>query len=149
MQTTEVPAANSAAEISGLLVRAGASQITTRYQDGKLSGIGFTMAVAGAPYSFELPARTEPVYRMMLQRKPYSNYFRGTRQQYEEKMRTAAERVGWRQLFRWVQAQVAVIDAGMVSAHEVFLPYMLVGRNQTMLQAFEEHQFKMLTNGEG
>jgi hypothetical protein len=82
-----------------------------------------------------------------MKNKPFNSYRRCTRQQYEAEMRESAERIGWRQLFRWMQAQIAIIEIGMVVAHEVFLPYMLVGGNRTVLQMFEEKQFKMLTAG--
>ena len=147
MQATGVPAATSAGEITGLLVRAGANQITTEYTNGRISGIRFSLPIAGTSYTFQLPARTEPVYKTLIKAKPYNSHRRRSLQQYEEDMRQSAERIGWRQLFRWVQAQIAVIDIGMVAAHEVFLPYMLVGRNQTVLQMFEEKQFKMLMAG--
>jgi hypothetical protein len=148
METTEVPAVSSAAEITSLLVKVGAKRITTEYHEGRLVGIGFVLIVAQSEYSFTLPARTDSVFKLLLRNKPFSSsYSRCSRQVYEERMRQMGEQVGWRQLFRWVQAQLAVIEVGMVSAHEVFLPYMLV-KGRTVLQMFEEQRFKMLTEGE-
>lgn len=148
MQTTNILAIESASEITALLVKAGANQVTTDYRKGQISGVRFALSIAGAFYTFELPARTEPVYKLLLKNKPFNSYRRCSLQQYQEEMRQTAERVGWRQLYRWVQAQLAMIDTGMVVAHEVFLPYMLVGKGQTVLQMFEEQRFKMLTAGD-
>jgi hypothetical protein len=57
-----------------------------------------------------------------------------------------AERVAWRQLLRWVQAQLAMIDTGMVRTEEVFMPYIVVNAatNQTLFERMVETQFKML-----
>jgi hypothetical protein len=95
---------------------------------------------------FELPARTEPVFKTLMKRHPYSGYVRGTRAEYEAKRRAEAERIGWRQLFRWLQAQIALLDLGMVTAHEIFLPYYITGPSgQTLLQCFEAETLKLLS----
>lgn len=146
MEHTDVPAERSAADITSLLVRSGARQISTQYSEGRVVGLRFTIPVGNADRWFDLPARTDPVYRILLQRKPYnSSAHHCTPSDYQSRMRAAAERVGWRQLFRWVQAQLAMIDAGMCAAHEVFLPYLIVNpQGQTMLGAFEEQMLKGL-----
>lgn len=43
-----------------------------------------------------------------------------------------AERVVWRQLLRWIQSQLAMIDTGMVEATEVFMPYIQVEPGLTL-----------------
>lgn len=140
MGTTEVSAEKSAAEITSLLVCAGASQIATDYKAGKIAGLRFTLQVSGQTLAFELPARTEPVYKLLLSRTRKSWFS----DKEKEQKRAQAERIGWRQLFRWTQAQLAMIDAGMVSAHEVFLPYLLLGQ-RTMLRTFEEDTLRLLS----
>ena len=141
METTEVSAERSAGEITSLLIRTGAQQIATDYRDGKIAGLRFTLQVTGQTLLFELPARTEPVYKILLKRKTGILSDRD-----KENLRARAERIGWRQLYRWTQAQLAMIDAGMVSAHEVFLPYLMLG-NRTMLKAFEEDTLRILPAG--
>lgn len=144
MGTTEVSAERSPGEITSLLVRSGAKQIATDYQGGRISGLRFVLNVAGQDLAFELPARTDPLLKRLLKRRPYTFRSRGTPQEYERSLREEAERIGWRQLFRWVQAQLAMIEVGMVSAHEVFFPYLIVGANRTALRAFEQDTLKML-----
>lgn len=137
MQYTEVPAEKSAAAITSLLIQAGAEQIAADYKDGKIVGLRFTLPVAGQVFAFDLPARTEPVFKILWK----GNTGRKTAQQ----VRADAERIGWRQLLRWVEAQLAMIDAGMVSAHEVFYPYLLeAGGSRTMFQVFEQEALKPL-----
>jgi hypothetical protein len=149
MQTTEIDPTRSAGEITGLLVRAGARQVATEYgPGGKVIGLRFSLPVAGMDCNFALPARTDPVFKILMKQKPWTSARTNlSPKQYEEKMRDTAERIGWRQLFRWVQAQVAVIDAGMVLTQEVFLPYLIDRTGRTVYQLFEEQKFKMLTDG--
>lgn len=149
MQTTEVEATRSAAEITSLLVQSGARQIGTEYGDnGKIKGIRFVLPVAGVDCSYDLPARTDALYPLLMKSKPYSSYSKGTRSEYEGKMRETAERVGWRQLLMWVKAQLAIIQTGMVSTQEVFFPYLVERSGRTVFQIFEEQKYKMLTEGE-
>jgi hypothetical protein len=73
-----------------------------------------------------MPVRVEPILKIL-----------GNREQ--------AERVAWRQLLRWVQAQNAMIETGMVQAVEVYLPYMVIhASGQTLFQRMNDSQFKML-----
>jgi hypothetical protein len=56
-----------------------------------------------------------------------------------------AERVAWRQILRWVQAQYAMIETGMVQPAEVFLAYMVnPATNRTLFDHMIETQFKAL-----
>lgn len=148
LETTEVPAERSAADLASLLVQSGAMQVATDYKMGRIVGLRFALQVAGQCLLFELPARTEPVFKALLKRSPF-NYsrHRGTQEEYEARKREEAERIGWRQLYRWTQAQLALIDIGMVTTHEVFLPYLLMGQ-RTMSRIFEEDTLKLLPAGE-
>lgn len=149
MGTTEISAERSAGEITGLLVKCGAKQIATDYQNGKIAGLRFILAANGRDWMFSLPARTEPVFQLLVKRKPWSvSRTRLSKPNYEDRLRADAERIGWRQLFRWVQAQTALMDLGMVSASEVFFPYLnFDASGQTLFQKFEGEGLKLLTAG--
>ena len=56
--------------------------------------------------------------------------------------RAQAERTAWRQVLRWVEAQMAMIEAGMTQTHEVFMPYAVIpgSDDKTMFQAWESQQ---------
>ena len=84
------------------------------------------MKVNGSDVLFDMPVRIEPIAKLI-------------------RDRAQAERVAWRQLLRWVQAQNAMIETGMVQAVEVYLPYVVVhSSGQTLFQRMNESQFKML-----
>jgi len=59
-----------------------------------------------------------------------------------------ARRIAWRQILRWVQAQMALVQTGMVTADQVFMPYIMVDKEGTTLyqqlisQGFEHLQLE-------
>jgi hypothetical protein len=154
MESTEVPAERTAAEVSAELIKAGATQIATDYQNGKITGLRWTLRVNGIDALFQMPARVVPMYLLLLRRKGYgenwltSYAFKdgvpSNRDQWEK-----AERVAWRQLLRWVQAQNAMIETGMVRPMEVFTAYWIPpgqepGSERTLFEGLIERQFKAL-----
>lgn len=127
MGTTSIDSGRTAAEISGLLVASGARQIACDYAPtGKITGLRFTIPVNSVVVAFALPVRIDPILK----------HVRGDKAQ--------AERVAWRQLYRWVQAQLALIEVGMVKAEEVYAPYMLQPNGQTLFEFLCETTFKQL-----
>ena len=136
METTEIPCTKTAAEITEILVRAGATQISLDYQAQRIVGLKFTFPVDGGFVPFALPVRVDPVFAILNGRRPKETWKRGNRQECAAKDREQAERVAWRQLLRWVQAQLAMIDTGMVQTHEVFMPYVMDINGQTFFERF-------------
>jgi hypothetical protein len=138
METTSIPPDRTAGEITSELVRAGASQISTTYEGGKLVGLRWIMRVNGVEALFDMPARVDPVFRILQGRQKRK---RTSAAELKEK----AERVAWRQLFRWCQAQNALIETGMVQPTEVFLAYLVdPSTNQTLFQHLVTTRFKAL-----
>lgn len=127
MGTTRIDATKTAGEITSELVKAGATSINTDYKAGRVCGLRWVMRVNGSDVLFDMPVRIYPIAKLIRDREQ-------------------AERVAWRQLLRWVQAQNAMIETGMVQAVEVYLPYVVVhaGTGQTLFQRMSESKFKML-----
>jgi cation transport regulator ChaC len=141
METTEVPAERTASEVARELIQAGATQIATSYADGKVIGLRWTMKVNGIDALFEMPARVDPVYEILKSR----NRSTWLSEKERLRMREKAERVAWRQLLRWVQAQNAMLETGMVQPLEVFTAYWIPpGQERTLFQTMMEQQFKAL-----
>ena len=127
MGTTKISAEKTAGEIIQVLVRSGARQIATEYSAaGKISGLRFMITADGAQLGFSLPVRTELLVRKL----------RNDKDQ--------AERVAWRQLLRWTEAQLAMIEVGMVKPDEVYAPYMLHRDGRTLYQVLTATKFKAL-----
>lgn len=141
METTAIGAGRTAGEITSELVKAGASQVSCEYESGKIVGLRWTMNVGNGVRLFTMPARVEPVFKILNGRRK-STWERANKASAD---REQAERVAWRQLLRWVQAQLAMIDCGMTEAAEVFFPYMETSHGGTIYALFKEQEFKALT----
>ncbi len=129
--TTTVDASKTAHEVSGMLAKRGASRIVTEYnQDGQASGLSFEIRTDVGTRGFALPIRAEGVLATLKRDKAEKRYL--TLQQ--------AERVAWRLVRDWLNAQLALIDAGSVSLDEVFFPWMVASAGGTMHALFVEQQ---------
>lgn len=145
METTDVPAERTAAEISSLLAQSGARQIAADYEAGNVRGLRWTMRAAtpdgsGRDLVFAMPVRVDPVYKLL--RRRCAGVIGRER---EERLRAQADRVAWRQLLRWMQAQLALTDCGMVETVEVFLPYWMPNGKRTLFEELAAgNEFKRL-----
>jgi hypothetical protein len=149
METTQVQPEHTAAEVSAVLIKAGATQIAMDYTNAKVTGLRWTMKVNGQNCLFEMPARVEPVYKIFMKRKGYGRLWIQDGKPYSPDLWAKAERVAWRQLLRWVQAQNAMIETGMVQPMEVFTAYWIPpGQDRTLFQSMMEQQFKALASPE-
>lgn len=132
--TSGVDVYTSLGEIQGALARHGARKIMIDYDAaGKPTGVIFGIDTPDGPRGFILPANVDGVMAVFARQK-----LKADRQQ--------AERTAWKNVHDWVQAQMAIIEAGMVSMDEVFLPYMTDGRGNTLYQLYQGGQLAL---GEG
>lgn len=148
--TTEVPAERTVGEITSMLVRKGARSIQTEYRpDGSIEAVVFIMVVGGLPVRFALPNNAAGVLRVMLKEKPYNPSYHGygNKEKYEAKFAAQAERVSWRILKDWIEAQLALIESGQAEVGQVFMPYAIASDGRTMYQLFVENNQKQLGAG--
>lgn len=135
METTGIDAMKTVGEIHALLVAAGAVAIQNTYEAGRIVGLEWAMNFGPGQLRYKMPARVEPIFQIL--RKSHPAWSIGP-------AREQAERVAWRQLLRWIQAQLAMAETGMVQPAEIFLPYMLHGRSgQTFFEYFQTHQLAL------
>jgi len=55
-----------------------------------------------------------------------------------------ATRTGWRIIRDWLEAQLAMIQAGMVSITDVFLPYAQNSQGETLYERLKDQKFSGL-----
>lgn len=152
METTKIDPAKTIGEIQGLLAKAGVQKIETQFEGGELCGLLFSISFGNKELWYKLPARTDNI----------SNYLQARRglEKYKERMddpavkerlgswerqdKEQAKRIGWRQILRWLQAQFALMEVGMVDIKEVFLPYCLWEGKKTLYEIFESDEIKLL-----
>ena len=112
--TTKVPVVRSVQEIQKSLVKAGASSIMQDFnEDGEMSAIAFKITLNGTNISFRLPSKTAEVFEVMK--------YDGTPRSFLTPEH--AQRVAWRIIKDWVEAQMAIVATNMVTLPQVFLPY--------------------------
>ena len=134
--TTKIPTEQTAAEIMSILVKKGATDILTHYGTGGMAtGLKWRMETGNGPMGFSLPINTDAVFEILTRDQVMKTNPAARMQQ--------ANRTAWRIIREWILAQMALIETEMVTVEEVFLPYMLTGR-QTLYQALSNGDLKML-----
>lgn len=119
MQSTKIEAEKTVAEISALLGRFGARSVMHEFDEfGDVTGVSFTILLGETRIPYKLPARIEPVHRAIQMQRSVNFRERKKDDDWQQ-----ARRVAWRQILRWIQAQIALIDTGMVSTAEVMSPW--------------------------
>jgi hypothetical protein len=147
--TTSVDSPQTVSQIIGMLVRKGAQSITQDFMgDGRVKSISFVLNVGGLPVRFLLPANTAGVHGVLQKEEPYNSYRKCSRDQYWAKQREQAERIAWRILKDWIEAQMALIESGQAEAAQVFMPYAQNGNGSTMYELWVDSNQKKLTAGQ-
>ncbi len=131
--TTKVGVPATAAEIQKILIKYGAKQIMSGYDDvGGLSEISFMVMQNGVPLYFKLPVDVAGVSAALKRDKEYRD---------EDHSR----RVAWRILKDWIEAQMALIDARMAELPQVFLPYAQTSTGETVYERMKSGGFLQIT----
>ncbi len=123
MEYTEISTLKTAGEIQGLLAGHGARAVSIEYDpDGDPCAIEFRIMQGNLPLQFRLPARWAGVLKLMQTQK------KRRRRSVNE---AQAKRTAWRQVLRWTEAQLALIETESAEVTEVFLPYLIVDSKGT------------------
>jgi hypothetical protein len=136
--TTQVPVQRTVAQIQGILVSHGAKSIMINYTDSKEpESLSFMVRTPQGDLPFRLPANVKAVEKIM-----FKEHLKGYRKEGQP------ARVAWRILKDWVEAQMAILEADMVTMEQVFLPYMITKDNKTVYELMVDHGF-YLPEGRG
>lgn len=128
--TTSISSFKTVAEIQQKLAKAGAMSINISYDDkSEPAGLIFVILIRDEYVNFQLPSNWQGVLSAMKNDRNIQKRFK-TEQQ--------ARRVAWRILKDWTEAQLAIIEAGLVTLPEVFLPYAVMRNGLTVYQSFEQ-----------
>lgn len=133
METTRIAAERTVSEIQQILAKHGASSILLDYEAMHVSAVSFKYDVTGNKIPFCLPCRWQAMETAL--RKS------GKRPRYDDTFETWARRVAWRQILRWVEAQMALVDTNMVKVQEVFFPYIQSATGKTLYELSENRGF--------
>ncbi len=134
--TTGIQVEKTAAEIQAKLGRAGAQAVMCEYENEIVTHISFRIKTTHGLINFRLPANADGVLRAMQKAKLSAS--KCTKEQ--------AQRVAWRIVKDWVEAQLAIIEAEMATLTEVFLPYAQQPNGKTVYNNLLEGGFPSLTH---
>jgi hypothetical protein len=112
--TTSIEAEKTVAQITKLLAAAKAEAILSQYKDGAIMAISFRIETEFGLLTFRLPANVEGIHAILLRSTKIPRSLRNMAQ---------ARRVAWCIVLHWLDAQLALIAAGLVNFEQVFLPY--------------------------
>lgn len=136
--TTAIAADKTAAEVGRILAKAKVASTSTHYdENGDPAGISFVLNTPHGPRHFDLPVNVDGVHALLKSDRAVATRL---------KERAQAVRVAWRIVKDWVEAQLALVSAGMVSIDEVMLPYLVVD-GRTLYAAYRDNEQRALTVG--
>ena len=139
--TTEVEAVKTAAEVVALLAGNGATHIGQEYDGGKPVSITFVLKTEIGPRPYRLPVNVGGMYEALRK----ARLTGAIPPRYAS--REQAERVAWRVAKMWLETQLALMQAHMVSIAQVMLPYELVDEDRTVWDIRLEQGLKSLEAG--
>jgi hypothetical protein len=136
--TTDVPATRSIAEITRILQEGGATAILLENNaDREISAVSFKMRTTFGEQAFSLPANVPAVILALnAQINHEAKHCRGRRKiprsLYNNKAQ--AERIAWRIVKDWLEAQMALHQIGAAKLEQIMLPFAVDESGQTFYQ---------------
>jgi hypothetical protein len=124
--TTKIPAKQSAAECVDLLGESGAHSVSVTYANREPVGLAFRLDTAGGRRDFTLPVNVEGVQKMLVKANGEGRFRTDGYRVSRYDSREHAANVAWRVVRDWLEAQLAIIAAEMVTLDQVMLPYLEV-----------------------
>ena len=115
----------------------GANKIVTDYENGSPSSVTFCLVINGSLIGYALPANYSGILKAMKNDRKVPNSKCNEQQ---------AQKVAWRIIKDWVEAQMAIVEAQMADVAEVFLPYAVTNTGQTMYKYIQGNT-QLLLNG--
>lgn len=133
--TTTIEAFKTVSEIEYILMKHQAKSIMKNYEGESIISLSFLIDTGYAQIPIKLPAKVDECLKVLQKEKK-----RNPRKQIKA-TREQAERVAWRILKDWVEAQMALLDIEMAKCEEVFMPYIVEKTGQTLFEKLEEQKF--------
>lgn len=137
--TTTVDAFKTVSEIEYILMKHKAKSIMKNYEGESVTGLSFLIDTGFQQVPVRLPVKVDECLKVLQKEKQ-----RGTKN--IKATKEQAERVAWRILKDWVEAQMALLDIEMVRFEEIFLPYIETDNGKTIYQRLEGKQFLLEVN---
>jgi hypothetical protein len=135
LYSTSVSVGRTVSEISSLLAEAKATAILSEFNEGVIKAISFRIKTEFGVLTFRLPANVDGVLAVLQRSRSIPPRLRSREQ---------AARVAWRITLNWLQAQLAMIQAGLVRLEEVLLPFAQDSSGKTLYERMRQAKFSGL-----
>lgn len=130
--TTKVSVNQTVNEVHSILVKAGANAILNEYDlQGNISGVKFRLELKGEQIFYVMPINVNGVTNALKKDKKYRD-------------EPHSRRVAWRIVKDWIEAQMAIVYAGMAEVPQVFLPYAQTDNGESVYQRIQSNGLKLL-----
>lgn len=133
--TTEISVIETVSQIQAILRQGKARSVSMEFDDdARPCGVAFTLRTEYGERTFMLPVRVDAVWRTLKKQAALGQI----RQNYATQAQ--AERVAWRIIKDWLEAQLALVEADLAVMDEVMLPYMKAPNGELMYASFKAHE---------
>lgn len=149
--TTKIDVRQTVGELTEMLGEHGAVAIGVEYADRKPVGLTFVLDTAIGSRGFRLPVDPAGMYRALLaarQRGDFRSLKIGEAKLDQLTSPEQAERVAWRVVRDWLEAQLALVAAELARVDQVMLPYMVVDGGQSLYAAVVDRQLAIGRGGD-
>src|SRR6266478_7077308 len=120
LYSTSVSVGRTVSEISTLLAEAKATAILSEFNDGLIKAISFRIRTEFGVFAVLQRSRSIPP---------------------RLRSREQAGRVAWRIVLNWLEAQLALVQAGLATLDQVFLPFCQDPAGVTLYERMREASF--------
>jgi len=141
--TTSLTVNKTVSQVQKILMAHGAKAIAQQCAQGRITSMFFQIEGPEGDLSIKLPVNAERVHAV-LQRQ----YREGDLRNRAYAQPEHAERVAWRILKDWLEAQMAILESEMVTLPQIFLPYIIGDGGRTLYEVISDRGF-LLTEGKG
>lgn len=124
-------------EAQEALVKAGATGVQMEYEDGKVVSLAFTIKFGAQIIQFRLPVNWRSFQGVLVKEKNP-----------KAKDDNYAYRVAWACTKDWIEAQMAFVESENVSLPQVFLPYAVTKKGNTLFEEVATNGNLLLGSGE-
>lgn len=133
--TTKISATKTIGEITECLVKHGATKIVSDYEGETPVAVSFSLPIEGRMVFYLLPANYQGVMKAM------NNDRKVPRSACTKEQ---AIRVSWRIIKDWIEAQMAIVEAQLAEMPEVFLPYAITKKGNTLYNEIKQNNNNLL-----
>ena len=141
--TSTVPVDRTIAQIQAELAKHGATRIMIDLAEGRPCGLSFQITSPRGPRSFALPVDVTAVAKVLDHQRSTGTIQRA------HATHAQAERTAWRTMHDWLEVQLALVEAHLMTLEQVMLAQLIVDRTgSTLYQRYLEHDLQALEVGQ-